>query len=1018
MSRAVRYTPPLANRDLITRPRLLQVLRSRFERPLTAIVAPAGFGKTTLLGQAVSENALSPAGEDRWLTCQRDDTTLSVLVSGAFAAVGLDAPVPEDPQQAAVAVAEALWSAAPRQVALILDEVHLVTRGSPAGDFLARLVEELPRNGHLVLASRPPLPLSVSRLVANGDAVVLGEEELQFREDEVAAFAESRGVSPKLLGDVGGWPALAELTATAGPFAVSGYVWEELLSQLSPERRHALSLLVAVGGADEEIATALLGGEVRLASLLEGLPLLVRSDSGWWSLHALWAAALQHHLDSAQVAEARRTAAAVLRSRGQYHEAMGLLLDARAWDDVRRLVVEVCECCTALVPTDVLAAWLHRLPPEVQQSPEGLLLAAMAAEPTSPGVAEELLVQALAGAHGNPDLRYACLNAFVQLAFWVKDRRRMQFLLQELEELAAEGHSGAPAFVALVRGGEARTTEEVRAALANPSLMSRTALKSVQHPVQLWLHAHLVLLRLGDAATGELLARRSLSHPATTMHGVSRCLLLESFRLRGRVAEAERLLPYLLADMRPAKVLTSPELVTCAVSVLDVLGRHAEAEELLVRFRPVLGASPVAWAPLARTLVEAFHALSAGEEEQAAVILRSIPASNGGRGPAAVRVSPVALPLLYVLVPEIRERWDADPPPGALADLHAGARALVELRESGSTATAAALPPTTWPVLRALLPVPWMAELALGMVAAGRDEARALLEDLGPVARATLRAQAAAAPPSMAAVARSLLRAIPAVPTARLHLRALGPLELRRDGVVVSAPELRRERVRQLLGYLVTHDRPTRTAITAELWPDLDEAAAGRNLRVTLAYLQNVLEPDRGELDPPYFLRSAGQVLHLVTDGALEIDVLQFEDALDEAARLERQGAPSAALSAYRRAAELWSGDLLADVTGASWLEWERDRLRNRFVSSAVRAGNLLLARGDTDAARSLAERALRADDCSEDAHQLLIAVHLADGDLVDAHRALRRCQHMLAELGVPPQQRTRSLAYQLAAGR
>src|SRR3712207_8297625 len=47
--------------------------------------------------------------------------------------------------------------------------------------------------------------------------------------------------------------------------------------------------------------------------------------------------------------------------------------------------------------------------------------------------------------------------------------------------------------------------------------------------------------------------------------------------------------------------------------------------------------------------------------------------------------SPVALPLVYVLVPEVRERWDADPPPGALADLHAGARALVELRERGST---------------------------------------------------------------------------------------------------------------------------------------------------------------------------------------------------------------------------------------------------------------------------------------------------------------------------------------------
>src|SRR3954468_18789129 len=487
MSRALRYMPPLASRDLIMRPRLLDVLRSRFERPLTAVVASAGFGKTSLLGQAVGENVLSPAGEDRWLTCQRDDTTLSVLASGAFAAVGLSAAVPEDPRQAAVAVAEALWSAAPRHVALILDDVHLVTRGSPAAQFLGHLVEELPRNGHVVLASRPPLPLSVSRLVASGDAVVLREGDLQFRDDEVAEFAESRGVPPELLSDVGGWPALAELTATAGPFAVSGYVWEELLTQLSPERRHALALLVAVGGADEEIAAALLGPDVHLQSLLDGLPLVVRSRSGWWSLHGLWAAALQHHLDSGQVAEARRTAAAVLRSHGQHQEAMGLLLDAQAWEDVRRLVVEVCECCTALVPTDVLESWLRRLPREVQRTPEGLLLAAMVAEPTRPDVAEELLDQALDAAPGVPEVRYACLNALVQLAFWRNDRGQMKSLSRRLRELAENGHREALSWIVLLQAQLQPRAERVRAVLRSPDL----ALGSPLNPVQYWLHAHI-----------------------------------------------------------------------------------------------------------------------------------------------------------------------------------------------------------------------------------------------------------------------------------------------------------------------------------------------------------------------------------------------------------------------------------------------------------------------------------------------------------------------------------------------
>src|SRR3954470_24382703 len=124
MSRAFRYAPPLKNREMVVRPRLLEQLRGRFDRPLTAVVAAAGFGKTTLLTQAVEENLLSPLGEDRWLTCQREDTTLSFLAAGALAAVGVAGPIPEDARDAPVMVAEAILSAAPTHIALILDDAH------------------------------------------------------------------------------------------------------------------------------------------------------------------------------------------------------------------------------------------------------------------------------------------------------------------------------------------------------------------------------------------------------------------------------------------------------------------------------------------------------------------------------------------------------------------------------------------------------------------------------------------------------------------------------------------------------------------------------------------------------------------------------------------------------------------------------------------------------------------------------------------------------------------------------
>ena len=91
-------------------------------------------------------------------------------------------------------------------------------------------------------------------------------------------------------------------------------------------------------------------------------------------------------------------------------------------------------------------------------------------------------------------------------------------------------------------------------------------------------------------------------------------------------------------------------------------------------------------------------------------------------------------------------------------------------------------------------------------------------------------------------------------PGYRLRVCLLGPFALDRDDRGVAHPDLRRERVRQMLSYLAIHPRTTRQRVAAELWPDFGDEAAGRNLRVTLAYLQRVLEPGRrGSLLPGPF---------------------------------------------------------------------------------------------------------------------------------------------------------------------
>ena len=107
---------------------------------------------------------------------------------------------------------------------------------------------------------------------------------------------------------------------------------------------------------------------------------------------------------------------------------------------------------------------------------------------------------------------------------------------------------------------------------------------------------------------------------------------------------------------------------------------------------------------------------------------------------------------------------------------------------------------------------------------------------------------------------------------------------MRRDDRPVDHPHWRRERVRALLLLLLARGGGTREELAGALWPDLDTPGALRNLRVTLSYLLAVLEPDRPDGAPSFFVRAEGPSLRLVTDGWLTVDSHAFDALVDRAA--------------------------------------------------------------------------------------------------------------------------------------
>jgi DNA-binding SARP family transcriptional activator len=369
-------------------------------------------------------------------------------------------------------------------------------------------------------------------------------------------------------------------------------------------------------------------------------------------------------------------------------------------------------------------------------------------------------------------------------------------------------------------------------------------------------------------------------------------------------------------------------------------------------------------------------------------------------GPEIVDTLRVLLGVLYVVLPERRSELRALP-------VGPDQRAAFAMAETFVRSRAGVAPnhPVDGERALSVLGLRWTLELACRT----DDDALAsvLAERFGPVVRETLRAWAGErdAAGTRAAGAAARLRSLPFPPAAALYLRVLGPTTLERGGEAVRDPDWRRERVRSLLLLLVARRRISREMAAATLWPDLGAEAASGNLRVTLRYLNKVLEPDRSAGDATWFVRAEGDVLRLA-DEQLGVDAWELEAALDEAAALDGAGAPSAALPRYEEALALWRGDYMADVYD-DWATAERDRLRSRFLAASVRAGELLLGTGDVDRALVVGTRAVEVEPWSEAAHRLVMAAHLARGDRAGARRALDRCAAALDELGVEPEEAT-----------
>ncbi|NTU78387.1 MAG: hypothetical protein HGA45_03130 [Chloroflexales bacterium] len=188
------YLPP-PRTNVVPRAHLIARLDTALSRALTLISAPAGFGKTTLLsawlagcGRPAAWLSLDAADSDpaRFLTylvaaLQTLDATVGAGVVGVLQSPQLP------PVEALLTVLLNEIAALPGRLVLALDDYHVID--SPAVDqALAFLIEHLPPQLHLVIATREDPHLPLARLRARSQLTELRATDLRFTPAEAAAF--------------------------------------------------------------------------------------------------------------------------------------------------------------------------------------------------------------------------------------------------------------------------------------------------------------------------------------------------------------------------------------------------------------------------------------------------------------------------------------------------------------------------------------------------------------------------------------------------------------------------------------------------------------------------------------------------------------------------------------------------------------------------------------------------------------------------------------------------------------
>ncbi len=396
--------PPRAN--LVERPELHERLLSGLRDPgsFALLSAPAGFGKTTLLACFV---ALLPKTRPSvaWVTLDREDNYPRRfwihLIAALTPALGeeiqsavelLDSPQPLPPDTLPTFLINKLAGSA-SSVILVLDDYHEIEE-QPIHDGLLYLLDHLPGNLYVVIATRVDPPWPLSRFRAGNRLLEIRVNDLRFDieaargfmrrtmgldlSDEAIAILES-----KTEGWIAGLQLAAlslqrggDVTAFLGDFAgshtyVAEYLIEEVMRRQTTQVQEFLlrsSILEKMNADLCDAVTECPNGKAILEELYRDNVFIVPLDNKreWFRYHRLFCDLLRVRLgqdhDETFIRKLHHRASLWYEQHGFVADAVNHALKETEFERVAKLVIQSARKMIFNGQVSTLRSWLQSLP--------------------------------------------------------------------------------------------------------------------------------------------------------------------------------------------------------------------------------------------------------------------------------------------------------------------------------------------------------------------------------------------------------------------------------------------------------------------------------------------------------------------------------------------------------------------------------------------------------------------------------------------------------------------------------